>query len=120
LINQNVTEDFGAENDGTRFKRTVTTKQFLIPVRNGEMTRTIKRTKITYLTKTNLADDFLTQLENLNYELPSSTSYQLSEQDENETEKIVKKQNDFRGVFKLAPFERSSQLDLLAAYWAKY
>ncbi len=34
--------------------------------------------------------------------------------------KIVKKQNDFRGVFKLAHLERSGQLDLLAAYWAKY
>lgn len=30
----------------------------------------------------------------------------------------MKKQNDFRGVFKLAHLERSGQLDLLAAYWA--
>jgi hypothetical protein len=36
-----------------------------------------------------------------------------------EAEKMVKKQNDFRGVFKLASLERSTQLDLLAAYWAK-
>jgi len=77
LINANDTEDFGAENDGTRFKRTITTKQFLIPVRNGEMTRTIKRTRITYLTKTNLAEDFLTQLENLNYELPRQSSFYI-------------------------------------------
>ena len=41
------------------------------------MTRTIKRTRITYLTKTNLAEDFLTQLENLNYELPRQSSFYI-------------------------------------------
>lgn len=126
LLTSDVVVDFYKNEDGQKVKRTIKTMKFEIVDKNSTIIRTVKKSRLSYLTISDLPQTFAEQLKRCKFDLSEVEGNQTDGQDDRRLglaqsfrAEMLKSHNKIRSAYGGKELTESGQLEMIAQRWAQ-